>query len=364
MPCSIGRVLLPLLVLSRCSALLFRGTVDASGADGEPCVFKEWGSTPYLEGVQVLPTRTDHLPFVGFEHGSMEREGLFVYPRADLAMCIIEKNGCSAWTTIWNKLTRNMLEIASPWYGVVPHHWSEESAASVFNRTSTHRILWVRDPLERFLSGFLDKCVVRDTEHSRHICSFNWFKNGTSTHADQSRFPLSRVRAWFEDGNGIMDANTHFTTQASHCELTRRLKEYNIIGLMTKASFSRDASCILERVHQSVWNEQGGTDGKPFFTKPANPTMDARRNAEVLKKFYTREFAEFMMDIFREDYELFRLRKPEWVKHATGEWFHEQHEVVSGEQEPKSRDLEALEAEEDEDDLLTLASRAGFNLPE
>lgn len=331
------------------------------------CNFPEFGSTEYLEGVQVLPTDTNPASFEKFKHGSGNKEGLFVYPRSNISMCIIEKDGCTSWLTIFNKLTHNKLNIKSAWYGIVPFHWSETNATDVFSNPQSTRIVWVREPLERFLSGFLDKCANFHDFNYYHICGFHW--NRTQSPG----FPLSQAQAWFRANHTLKELDSHFTPQAWHCELSTRLHEYNVIGLMSKANFSRDAGCILERANLAYLNEKGGDEkgGLPFFTDVQNQGDLEDQNTEILKKFFTKEFALYMMDLYKEDYDLFRIKRPTWVNEATGEWFHMRTAAASLRRstnlrertEAPSEDWDADGNEQSGEDLVALAARAGFHLP-
>mmetsp|Transcript_19045 Transcript_19045/g.59890 ORF Transcript_19045/g.59890 Transcript_19045/m.59890 type:complete len:360 (+) Transcript_19045:79-1158(+) len=277
------------------------------------CSFGTFGSGP-LRGVQVIESPGKIYDFVNFSHGSYNREGLFVYPEAKLAMCIIEKNGCTTWTTLFNKLTRGILDIQSPWYGVVPFHWSERSADAVFRQPDSTRIVWVREPLERFLSGFLNRCSVKSKEYER-FCIFR--KPGQAP-----GFPISQVKEWLDNPEtSLYYMDTHFSPQAWHCELMKRLPEYNLIGLMTRGGFAHDAACILERAGLSYLNTRGPRSGRPFLQEPREgaAAQDAKTVA-LLKKFYTKELAMVLMNVFYVDYEVFHIERPAWVWEATGEW--------------------------------------------
>jgi len=349
---------------------------SAGGSPGPTCQYKTFGSTDYLEGVQILNRYTPPKPFQDFKHGSDNKEGLFVLPGHELAMCIIEKNGCTSWLTIFNKLTHN-IKITSPWYGLVPYHWSPESAQEVFNNSKSTRIVWVRDPLERFLSGFLDKCAVFHDFNYHHICSFHWDR------MQKPGFPLAQVEEWFTAGHQLNEVDSHFTPQAWHCELRDRLQEYNLIGLMSKANFARDAACMLKSANLEYLNIQGGRNGQPFFAVPQNEGDMESKNTEILKKFFTKEFANHLIDLYKEDYDLFRIKRPTWVNEATGEWFNlrtsadgatmsmasdlfrwnpEMHGDENAQVKTSSKGSDS-QGYGEVDDLVTLAARAGFRLP-
>mmetsp|Transcript_91442 Transcript_91442/g.204718 ORF Transcript_91442/g.204718 Transcript_91442/m.204718 type:complete len:88 (+) Transcript_91442:2-265(+) len=86
------------------------------------------------------------------------------------------------------------------------------------------------------------------------------------------------------------------------------------------------------------------------------------------------------MDFYKEDYELFRIEKPAWVQHATGEWYHEEPRLVNGRERLDGGEPNLFEAageaagaadeggqggdlDGDLNDIELLAARAGFRLP-
>lgn len=315
-------------------------------ASSETCASGTFGSTPYLEGVQTLKTTTEPLSFGNFQNTSLvgDLQGLFVYPMAKWAMCTIEKNGCSAWLKVFERMMTGDVNTRPPdeiVYTLVKSTWSEVAATEVFRDPRSVRVLWVRDPLQRFLSGFLNKCMSpHDIREFDSNCPFRLAGQGPG-------FPLSWVQSWLRTGRGL--GNGHFTPQSWHCELSKRLHEYNVIGLMSHGDFAKNAACILELAGLSRLNR--GADGQPFFKEPRNPGALETSSTEVLKKFFTKEFAHEMLDVFQDDYDLFRLKRPTWVDEATGEWFDRAAEVVES---TGDADRDAV------DDIVSAAQRAGF----
>eukprot|EP00418_Pyrodinium_bahamense_P093937 CAMPEP_0179025724 /NCGR_PEP_ID=MMETSP0796-20121207/8139_1 /TAXON_ID=73915 /ORGANISM="Pyrodinium bahamense, Strain pbaha01" /LENGTH=376 /DNA_ID=CAMNT_0020721767 /DNA_START=51 /DNA_END=1181 /DNA_ORIENTATION=+ len=372
-PIGYAAALIFLLCSRSCAGL--RMQVDGPGKHGK-CEMTQWGvaNDGYLKGVQFISHAGPLKPmrFNGFHHGSNNREGLFVYPETRFAFCLIEKVGCSSWATVFNKVTRKIWNIKSPWYGVVGAHWSEDRATRVFTDEGSTRVVWVRDPLERLLSGFLNKCTKAGSDFDR-LCPFK--KPGQAP-----GFPFSQVLQWLTDGGDVERVDSHFTPQSSHCELHHRLLEYNTIGLMSKASFARDASCILERAGMGYANTQGKGDNSTFFNDPVNVEVKAEQAVAYLKKFFTREAARAFIQAYKEDYALFRIREPEWIEEATGEWFFRRANLTVSTAEllvpgrgaeddvastaVSMTDVVALDVgtEGDEDDIERLAQAAGFFL--
>mmetsp|Transcript_34306 Transcript_34306/g.81950 ORF Transcript_34306/g.81950 Transcript_34306/m.81950 type:complete len:252 (-) Transcript_34306:53-808(-) len=248
------------------------------------------------------------------------------------------------------------MSISSPNYFEVATAWSEDAASKVFQDPRSVRVLWVRDPLERFLSAFLNKCVNNDNHDYPAQCPFE-------RTAQPPGFPLSQAQSWLRAGGVLVDG--HFALQSSHCELRNRLHEYNVIGLMTHSDFAKNAECILAQAGLSYLNKRA--DGKPFFSHPVNAGKREFASQEILKKFFTKEFAYQLLELYKDDYRLFRLKPPTWVHEATGEWFNS----PMGDPKEASRfsglvhSPKKASPDEDweaEDDLVAAVERAGFYL--
>lgn len=288
-------------------------------------------------------TRTATIPAprhnASFDHYSDHKvglQGLFVSPSLGFAMCTIEKNGCSRWDAVLAKMKRDDPE----WECSGKDHRCEESiwragrqsysskgAAKVFGNPSATRAVFVREPLERFASAFLDKChpgynaqcvpKLELTKRVKHVS-------------------FEAVVGWALQRNlSSRNLDGHWLLQARHCELHARVRDFTVVGLMQKDSFGVDSSCLLERAGLQRFNR--GRDDKPLFAKAqklgsgwgapngfvAHGTQWGTSEEEaVLQKLYTQEAARAMIHHMQEDYQTFGFpAEPAWVAHASGEWF-------------------------------------------
>lgn len=315
-------------------------------------------------------------PFAEFEHGS-PYEGLFVDPIRHFAFCTIEKNACSEWSTILHKLWRNDSSEDRVAHGI-PHlssdYWGPSRQHMVFTNPAAIRAVFVREPLARFASAFLDKCSTMSCGNP--YC----FARAALGYGAGQALTMRDVVVWML-ARDPATLDGHWKLQSEHCELRKRLREYNIVGYMQKNTLAQDSTCVMERAGIADYNFQG--DGRPFWKTEVEgeeevegelrPTDDSARTdlteAEVLKKLFTTESARLLIGHFRKDYELFRFEpEPAWVANATGEWY----EVVppdfcsSDKFMAKSPYVEMLgerhgsEARGGEDDVVRLAHHAGF----
>jgi len=287
--------------------------------------------------------------FTHFDHGS-NYEGLYVDPNANIAFCLIEKNACSQWTSVFTKLEQRNLDFNQPNFGLRQQTYTDQRAMETFQNPNATRGVFVRDPLERFLSGFLDKCLGDGC--SNPYC----FMREKSQ--DGTQITFSQAVSWLlrqDEQHNLAALDGHFKPQAWHCELEKRINEYNVIGLMQSGSLADTASCFLERAGLDKINAVSSeSDSEPFWQPPG---ADAKSTSDYLKRFYTPESAKAVYDVFSMDYKTFNLSRPEWIESATGEFY----ESISGTM--CDQGIVALQHEEtatDIWDIATLAKRAGF----
>ena len=236
-----------------------------------------------------------------FAHG-LQINGLMSFkavPR--FAMCVIEKVG-STWL-----------------HTILPQQSSlgEAAAQRLWADASATRAVFVRDPLARFASAFVNKCygAGKDGNFSNPFCLPRRGRGrGPISFADAVRWQLS------SDPTKI---DAHWRLQAYHCELATRLREYNVIGLYRKSTFEQDAACLLRPLRPlapaAAALAAGSVGGKPIRQQPEK---EAEEDA-LLQRLFTREAADALMAHMRLDYQLFRLPRPSWLDGITGEWHHQ-----------------------------------------
>jgi len=307
----------------------------------------------HIQGLRLKVTCDLHsqstqnpLMFTSFNHGS-SYQGLYVNKTAKFAFCTIEKNACSKWTAILNKLKTGDVNLNGPSYDISHKTFSAEEALAVFSDDSAIRAVFVRDPLERFLSGFLNKCTGNN-------CA-NPFCFMRSKAMSGQKIPFEAAVKWLQSSNAA-DLDGHFKLQSKHCELDRRIHEYNVVQVMKPSTLSKDASCLLEKANLARLNTQGSKNGNKVFWEDEN--KEDERYTELLKHFYTREAAEVVLKIFERDYQTFSLPRPSWIDSANGQFYNKADRSPCGKSLLKTDIFETMD--ENEDDLVVLAKRARF----
>jgi len=87
--------------------------------------------------------------------------GLFVFPEFQFAICSIAKAGSSLWGDVLLKLaTKNISAQGKQlWASLASHHrGTPNERIRIFSNPNTTRAVFVREPLERFASAFLEGC--------------------------------------------------------------------------------------------------------------------------------------------------------------------------------------------------------------
>lgn len=283
-------------------------------------------------------------------------QGLFVYPPNNFAVCLIEKVACSTWIgSVLQPLLNNESACHDDCHGEIDYmaavhsqkKFGQEGIESIFHDPNAIRAVFLRDPIERFVSAFLNKCPENQFDHWNCIVP-----EGTN------KFRTAVEKALAENMSNV---NPHWSPQADHCKLRTNLAAYNVIGLMKKQTFEDDMNCVLAKA------------GLERFIKSnppnINPTMEAVNKVTpeiVLQKLFPQDVARKLINHI-VDYDIFSFPKePEWLKGATGEWYD-----LDPSQMPWQNDSEAYAIPVpvdgsntakgvEIDDIVELAIRAGY----
>mmetsp|Transcript_68388 Transcript_68388/g.198241 ORF Transcript_68388/g.198241 Transcript_68388/m.198241 type:complete len:387 (+) Transcript_68388:120-1280(+) len=175
---------------------------------------------------------------------------LMVVPEYKLLFCYIEKVGCS----MFNQLFR-LLRIYHPSLTPEERAYLAEShfgraKAQHFNMTAAEvskhmtdpewtKVVFFRDPADRFLSGFKSKCGGADDDGARHCHGAFGHYMGTNNKrqpilgGDPLSFQQAVEMAW--NGTHSVFANHHFKMSADFCGgLDTTIDHYNMVHLLDK----------------------------------------------------------------------------------------------------------------------------------
>ena len=160
---------------------------------------------------------------------------LFISPDSKFAFCYINKNGCMSWTKVLSNINRpseKSLRCKSETYGVANdsqalHGWAA-GQNQVFSDPTAIRAVFLRDPIARFVSAFVNKCVLRGHE-------FDCFDADAPL-----RGPVHmRDAVEWASANDLNAAgvNVHWLLQNQHCGLQHHFNAYTHIGFIQKDTY-------------------------------------------------------------------------------------------------------------------------------
>ncbi len=248
---------------------------DSAGIQNTPRFYKQikshrLESSPYLRYQLRFPCTVDNTPtprpiFDDYHHH------LFFIPEAKMIFCGIPKVG----VTEWIKFFRHV--IGANDYLSLPHFKEDRAlflmkslefarAEELLNDASWTKAVFLRDPLERLLSAYMDKIVgggytqrvfqignLSDTKNTEQVVlNFTDFVNKISdkTNVDNCKDP-----------NGLTACtDPHWKPQLMTCGLDYLLPKFDFIGNFNH--ISKHTKMLLDRV--GLWDKYGATfdDGK------------------------------------------------------------------------------------------------------
>lgn len=272
--------------------------------------------------------------FVGFNHAPAavtlsDTSGLFVFPESQFAICSIAKSGSSLWGDVLLKVATNNLSAHGQqlWASLAPHHrGTPNEKIRTFSNPKATRAVFVREPLERFASAFLEGCSSMPLSESFCPMMVGLQENETVT--------MARAVEWALASN-LLEVNEIWAPQSAMCELHKRIHEYTFVGFYRPETHSRDAACLMEVAGIGQYNSKGPEfHNAPFFTIDGRPDTSlctppnlfhyntTADEHSMLQKLFTKEAALRLVRHYYSDYTTFHFPKePEWISGATGELY-------------------------------------------
>lgn len=233
------------------------------------------------------------------------------YLNPNIQQCIAEKVG----TKVWRELHCMTIEDKEAKAKAKKRTFSKFNCNYLQrNRVQdSDRVVFTRDPLDRFLSGFLDKCVGPKV-HSQGHCEPNVvFKHNANT---------TPVPEFQTDSHTLFDIyvdtfpltwNLHFIPQSMYCDgLYRHIGEYNFVGSMDKDLY-RD----LRRFRDKYPELEGPieiTFNLSTVGETATNSGVETKAAEKTKLYYTPRTVQKVLEYYSIDYVMLGLSIPDWAE--------------------------------------------------
>eukprot|EP01084_Bolivina_argentea_P098515 177050_1 len=253
--------------------------------------------------------------------------GLYAEPNHKLIYCSIPKNACTKFKLLYYALMhsmnvtkvfpKNIQNDVMQIYTWLDHNrmhmykdFNKQFLASViFSNSSWKTFVVIRDPLERLVSGFLDKCIT----DKRHWCE------GEKLNVSQFHLFVERIIHKINQ-NQISKINDHFRPQFSYCGLNviyPNFVDYKII--YNKRNIAMETMNLLKTLNlQSYffnWGQYFNQTLFSSFTHHSTRTGSNLTDLHFYKQFYDQKLLYTAQNAYKKDYELFNLSFPDWMKH-------------------------------------------------
>jgi hypothetical protein len=175
----------------------------------------------------------------------------------------------------------------------------------------TFRVVFLRDPLERFLSAFLDKCVGVNRREGYCWPKRVYYNENDSDGNDYTR-GLTPQQQFAQFVNVMpLQWNIHFAPMGLSCNgLYRNLNEYDFVGFMGK-DFNADLVTMGKRCGAEMMRALNFT----FHLGPRSARKRTETSAvNKVEEFYTPAILRKVLQYTAIDYMTLNLSIPEWAE--------------------------------------------------
>ena len=245
-----------------------------------------------------------------------------VVPEHKLLFCYIEKNACSAFNELFLAVRKQQWSISPYFHNTYKKHGLTKGDLEAMVADPTwHKAVFYREPLERFVSAFMSKCVKgHDGDHVQCEQAFGEpfpeFSNAISQIRDRDRL----------QGPGTA-TNSHFMHQHRFCGgLLETLQYYDTVELIDKLDLRDKVARMLRKVNIDP------TSLKEFdvlFPSP-NATVSSEKYSVARRHGHNTDARNKMIDLvghdsstpavllghYAADNFLFGIRSPPWAAKA------------------------------------------------
>ena len=236
-------------------------------------------------------------------------------PTHKLLYCFIPKNACTKMKQLFFRLITGKFHQFTTDIELI--HAKMESfkpspqfvADKLLNDATWKSFVVLRDPLERLVSGFNDKCI-RD---QRHWCEGPKTKN--------FRVFVKRILDKMKGGN-VGEINDHYRPQHTFCGLDEYFEHFDKIIYFHKASIAENTFQFMKSggiSHlYSNWNghqNESMFDEKTTHSNSKDNDSSTINEAAFYSKYFDKTLAKRVMTAFQRDYQRLNIKYPQWVNY-------------------------------------------------
>jgi hypothetical protein len=252
-----------------------------------------------------------------------------------LKFCAIGKNGSTEWRKIFKALN-------APEFGGVENSKFNTKVPMSDDMSVTPHTVFLRDPLERLLSGYLDKCVKDAVRKSQGHCEPNSIfgvdylerkatkqqkENGEDVSVDIAPSLLD-MDGWFDKEKFAtyvdllpLKWNVHFVPQSIFCDLYRTIETYDkyLMGKEFMPELDRMAKRyggLLPEVLDDIFNYQTQlSDARDEAEKNVGASnAHGTRAPSKVAQYYSARAIRRALEYLSIDYVTLGLDVPDWAR--------------------------------------------------
>eukprot|EP00927_Polykrikos_kofoidii_P054248 TRINITY_DN4869_c0_g1_i3.p1 TRINITY_DN4869_c0_g1~~TRINITY_DN4869_c0_g1_i3.p1 ORF type:complete len:384 (-),score=59.74 TRINITY_DN4869_c0_g1_i3:128-1279(-) len=235
-----------------------------------------------------------------------EGNSFVMIPELKLLFCSIPKNACSEWKMFFSALSKPT--------GYQRLAWNNESVVNdVFSDPTWTKAVFLRDPLERLVSGFQSKCEVPLEGDGRNCMNFPETSSTWQPSFDEFAKELNHCH------------NPHFDPQTNSCLFDTRFEQYSFVGMVSK-NLSAVSDQVKAMLDQSI--ERSGAElsderrqelaqlSAAYFPpdRLTKGNLDHIHTDTVVTDFYKNESTLLRsLEHYAIDYERLNIEVPLWL---------------------------------------------------
>jgi Sulfotransferase family len=248
-----------------------------------------------------------------------------IFDDPKLRVCKIERVGSNEWTQISSNYFAEQASLSGNSTDILKFGWKPET-------DDAPQAVFLRDPLDRFLSSYVEKCV----------------KDGKASNCELVSPDLLTIRSAFTERQAFASFvqtfpllwGVYFVPQALFCDgLFRTLNKYDyVINMQDNVGFMRDVfdlmrkypGRLMDHLRQAFKINPKTTDYRAEIRqqsklKRLDRSPVGKFPPDYLLRFYDADTVRQTLEYFAIDYVTLKLKIPDWAQDVLDRDCHQKH---------------------------------------